>query len=54
MIELHKLDKLETAKELISQTIEGEQAITALLPNIGADALINSALFKDAMILNVS
>jgi len=51
--ELSKVDKLETVSKTITKTIEGEQQLANLIPDIWADQIIDSALFKDKMILNV-
>ena len=53
MTELAKVDKLETVTRNFSKTIEGEQQLASLLPGIGVDQIIGSALFKDKMVLNV-
>lgn len=53
MTELAKVDKLETAKKSYTKIIEGEQQFASLLPGIGIDQIINSALFKDKMVLDV-
>ena len=53
MTELAKVDKLETVKKTFTKTIEGEQQLASLTPNIGVDQIIGSALFKDKMLLNV-
>ena len=53
MTELQTVGKLETAKKTFTKTIEGEQQLASLVPGIGVDQIITSALFKDKMILNV-
>ncbi len=53
MTELAKVDKLETAKRKYTKIIEGEQQFASLLPDIGIDQIIGSALFQDKMILEV-
>lgn len=53
MTELQTIGKLETAKKSFTKTIEGEQQLANLLPDIGADQIVASALFKDKMVLNV-
>ncbi len=53
MTELTKVEKLETVNKSFTKTIEGEQQLISLTPDIGADDIINSALFKDKMILEV-
>ena len=53
MTELQKVEKLETAKKNFTETIEGEQQLASLLPDIGIDQIVGSALFKDKMILEV-
>lgn len=53
MTELAKVDKLETTKKTFTKTIEWEQAIADLIPNIGVDQIVGSALFKDKMTLEV-
>jgi hypothetical protein len=44
---------LETVKKSFTETIEGEQQLASLLPNIGVDQILGSALFKDKMTLEV-
>ncbi len=51
--ELEKVDKLETASRTYTETIEGEQQIASLIPDIGIDSIISSALFKDKLKLEV-
>lgn len=53
MTELKAVNKLETITKTFTKTIEGQQQITSLIPGIGADEIISSALFKDKMILEV-
>ncbi|MEI6773362.1 MAG: hypothetical protein WCL18_00570 [bacterium] len=53
MTELQKVETLETVKKNFTETIEGEQQLAKLLPDIGVDQIIGSALFKDKMVLNV-
>jgi hypothetical protein len=53
MTELAKVDKLETVTKTFTKTIEGEQQLANLIPSIGVDQIISSALFKDKMVLNV-
>lgn len=53
MTELQTIEKLETAKKSFTKTIEGEQELASLLPDIGAEQIIASALFRDKMILEV-
>lgn len=53
MTQLAKVDKLETAKKTFTKTIEGEQELAKLIPNIGVDQIVGSALFKDKMTLKV-
>ncbi|MEI8009290.1 MAG: hypothetical protein WCI00_08230 [bacterium] len=54
MTELAKIDKLETVTRSFSKTIEGEQQLANLIPGIGVDQIVGSALFKDKMVLNVN
>lgn len=54
MTELQTIEKLETAKKSFTESIEGEQQLVSLLPDIGADQIIGSALFKDKMVLEVA
>jgi hypothetical protein len=54
MTDLIKTQKLETAKQTFTKTIEGEQQLASILPEIGVDQIIGSALFKDKMILEVT
>lgn len=51
--ELAKIDKLETVKKHFIKTIQGEQELANLLPDMNADQIIHSALFKDKMVLDV-
>jgi len=44
---------LETVKKTFVKTIEGEQQLASLTPDIGVDQIISSALFKDKMVLDV-
>jgi len=53
MTELAAVEKLETVKKSFTETIEGEQQLAALTPDIWVDQIINSALFKDKMVLEV-
>lgn len=53
MIELAKADTLETVKKSFTETIEGEQQLANLLPDIGVDQILGSALFKDKILLEV-
>ncbi len=51
--QLSGTDKLETISKTYTKIIEGEQELTTLTPNIGVDDIIDSALFKDIMKLEV-
>ena len=53
MTELAAVEKLETVKKSFTETIEGEQQLAALTPDIGVDQIVSSALFKDKMVLEV-
>ncbi len=53
MAELIKVEKLETVNKSFTKIIEGQQQLTSLTPDIGANDIINSALFKDKMVLEV-
>lgn len=53
MTELQTVGKLETAKRTFTKTIEGEQQLASLVPSIGVDQIVGSALFKDKMVLEV-
>ena len=53
MTELQKIEKLETAKKSFTKIIQGEQQLADLVPNIGIDQIVGSALFKDTMVLEV-
>ena len=53
MTELAKIDKLETVSKTLTKTIEWEQQLANLIPNIGIDQIIGSPLFADKMILDV-
>jgi hypothetical protein len=44
---------LETTSMKASTTITGEENIAHLVPDIGIDAIINSALFKENMVLHL-
>lgn len=51
MTELTTTGKLETINKTFTKTIEGEQQIISLVPEITVDDIVTSALFKDKMIL---
>lgn len=51
--QLHEIHTLKTASMHFTKTIEWEQELSTLLPGIGIDQIINSALFKDKMVLDV-
>lgn len=51
--QLQSLEKLETTKKTFTETIEGQQQLANLLPGIGIDQIVGSALFKDKMTLEV-
>ena len=53
LTEFKTLDTLETVKKSFTKTIEGQQQLASLIPGIGVDEIIGSALFKDKMILVV-
>jgi len=53
MTELQTVGKLETVKKTFTKTIEGEQQLASLIPGIGVNEIISSALFKDKMVLDV-
>ncbi|HBB03892.1 TPA: hypothetical protein DCZ39_03250 [Patescibacteria group bacterium] len=53
MTELTSLDKLETAKQSFTKSIQGEQQLASLIPGIGIEKILGSALFKDRMVLEV-
>ncbi|MCX6824128.1 MAG: DUF4230 domain-containing protein [candidate division SR1 bacterium] len=53
MTELAKVDKLETVTKTFTKTLEGEQQLASLIPGIGVNQIIGSALFKDKMVLDV-
>ena len=53
MTELAKVDKLETVTKTFTKTLEGEQQLASLIPGIGVDQIVGSALFKDKMVLDV-
>ena len=53
MKELASVEKLETVQKTFTKTIEGEQQLAALTPDIWVDQIISSALFKNKMVLNV-
>lgn len=54
MTELAKVDKLETAKKSYTKLIDGQDQLLALLPDIGIDQIVSSALFQDKMTLEVA
>lgn len=54
MTELTTTGKLETIQKTFTKTIEGEQQIISLVPEITVDDIVTSALFKDKMILSVT
>lgn len=51
--ELNTINTLKTASMHFTKTIEWEQELSTLLPGIGIDQIINSALFKEKMILEI-
>jgi hypothetical protein len=53
MTELQAIERLETVSKLFTKTIEGQQELVALVPNIGADEIISSALFSTKVTLDV-
>lgn len=53
MTQLQTLEKLETVKKTFTKTIEWQQQLASLIPGIGVDQIVGSALFKDKMILEV-
>jgi Protein of unknown function (DUF4230) len=53
LTELQAVGKLETVKKVFTKTIEWEQQLASLIPDIGAEYIIDSALFKDKMVLDV-
>jgi hypothetical protein len=44
---------LETASMNVSKTITGEENLAHLVPGLGVDDIINSALFKQDMTLHI-
>ena len=54
MAELTATGKLETVQKTFTKTIEGEQQIISLVPNITVDDIVTSALFKDKTVLEVT
>lgn len=54
MTELTTTGKLETVQKSFTKTIEWEQQIISLVPEITVDDIVTSALFKDKMILTVT
>ena len=54
MTELSATGKLETVQKTFTKTIEGEQQIISLVPEITVDEIVTSALFKDNVILEVT
>jgi len=53
MSELTKINEFETVKKTFTKTLEWQQELVSLLPDIGVDQIIGSALFKDKMVLDV-
>ena len=53
MTELKSVNKIETAKQSFTKTIEGQQQLASLVSGIGVDQIVGSALFKDQMVLEV-
>ncbi len=53
MTQLQTLEKLETVKKTFTKTLEGQQQLASLIPGIGVDQIVGSALFKDKMVLDV-
>ena len=53
MTELKTVEKLETVSKKFTKTIEGQQELVALIPDIGVDQIISSALFSTALSLDV-
>lgn len=53
MNELVTVGKLETVTKSFTKTIEGQEELAVLIPDIGVDEIISSALFKDTMVLEV-
>lgn len=53
MTELQAIEKLDTVTKNFTKTIEGQQEIAALIPNIGVDEIISSALFSNKVVLEV-
>jgi hypothetical protein len=51
--QLQTLEKLETVKKTFTKTIEGQQQLASLIPGIGVEQIVGSALFKDKMVLEV-
>ena len=51
--QLQAVQKLETAKMTITKVIEGEQQLADLIPGLGIDDIIHTALFEDKIILEV-
>lgn len=54
MTELAKVDKLETAKKSYTKLIDGQDQLVSLLPDIGIDQIVSSALFQEKMTLEVA
>lgn len=53
MTELAKVEKLETVSKTLTKTIEGQDQLVALVPGLGVDQIISSALFSSKMKLDV-
>ncbi len=53
MTELQNIGKLETVSKTFTKTIEGQQELTALIPDIGVDRIVSSALFSTKLSLDV-
>jgi len=53
LTELTKIDKLETITKTFTKTIEWQQQISSLIPDMNVDQIIDRALFKDKTSLDI-
>ncbi len=51
--ELHEAKTLQTAHMYFTKTIEGEEEVSQLLPDMGIEQIITSALFNEKIILEI-
>jgi hypothetical protein len=51
--QLATIQKLETAQQEFTETLQGEQQLLSLIPDIGIDQIVSSALFSNGVTLEV-